>query len=329
MISRRRFLASLGAGALGAPLASEAQQAGKVARIGWLGLASPGPEVLRFVDSFKQGLRQFGYVEGDNIAFEYRWAHGRSERLPALASELVLLKVDIIVSATTLGVSAAKQATSTTPIVFLGADPEALGLGSHLARPAGNVTGVAPLTDQRIAGKYLELLMEAVPKISRVVVLMRPESASHALSMKEIRAAARSFKIQLQPVRARTPDELDAAFAEMTRVRADALIALGDPIFFLHRQRLADLAAKNRLPAIYAQRENAEAGGLMAYGASSQEMARRAATYVDKILKGAKPGDLPIEQPTKFELVINLKTARALGLTIPRSVLSMADHVIQ
>jgi putative ABC transport system substrate-binding protein len=242
---------------------------------------------------------------------------------------LVLLKVDIIAAASTLGVLAAKQATSTIPIIFLGGDSNALGLGSRLARPGGNITGVTLVAGPEIGGKYLELLKEALPKISRAALLVRPENSSHALVLKEIEAAARSSKIQLQPVRARTPDELDTAFSAMARARANALIVLADPIFFLHRQRLADLEAKNRLPAMYGLTEHAEAGGLMAYSANFAEVARRAATHVDKILKGAKPGDLPIEQPTMFELVINLKTAKALGLTIPQSLLVRADQVIE
>jgi ABC-type uncharacterized transport system substrate-binding protein len=328
-MERRTFLAMVSASLLAAPLTVEAQNPTKAVRIGWLGLASPGPEVLRIVDAFKQGLHQLGYVEGQNVAFEYRWANGQSERLPDLAAELVLLKVDIIASASTLGVLAAKQATSTIPIIFLGADSNALGLSSRLARPGGNITGVTLVAGPEIGGKYLELLKEAVPKISRAALLVRPENSSHVLVLKEIEAAARSSKIQLQPVRARTPDELDTAFSVMARARANALIVLADPIFFLHRQRLADLAAKNRLPAMYGLTEHAEAGGLMAYSANFAEVARRAATHVDKILKGAKPGDLPIEQPTMFELVINLKTAKALGLTIPPSLLLRADQVIE
>ena len=328
-MERRAFISGATFGLLAAPLAADARNSAKAVRIGWLGLASPGPEVLRIVDAFKQGLRQLGYVEGQNVAFEYRWANGQSERLPDLAAELVLVKVDLIASASTLGVLAAKQATSTTPIIFLGADSNALGLGSRLARPGGNITGVTLVAGPEIGGKYLELLKEAVPKISRAALLVRPENSSHALVLKEIEAAARSSKIQLQPVRARTPDELDTAFSAMARARANALIVLADPIFFLHRQRLADLAAKNRLPAMYGLTEHAEAGGLMAYSANFAEVARRAATHVDKILKGAKPGDLPIEQPTMFELVINLKTAKALGLTIPPSVLQRADQVIE
>ena len=328
MISRRAFIGTLTGGLLAAPLAAGAQQAGRVVRIGWLGLASPGPEVLRIVDAFREGLRALGYVEGQNIAFEYRWADSRSERLPDLAAELVRLKVDIIAVANSLGALAAKQATTTIPIVLAGADPDALGLGASLARPSGNITGVSLVAGPEIGSKYLDLLKEAVPKISRVAVLLRLESPSHVLVLKEMEVAARSLRVQLQPLGVRTPDEFDSAFSAMTRARADALIVFGDPIFFLHRTRLADLTAKNRLPAMYGLTEHAEAGGLMAYSANFADVARRAATYVDKILKGAKPGDLPIELPTRFELVINLKTAKALGLTIPPSLLQRADQVI-
>jgi putative ABC transport system substrate-binding protein len=285
--------------------------------------------VLRIVDGFKQGLRELGYVEGQNVAFEYRWAHGRSERLSELAAELVLLNVDLIAVASTLGALAAQQTTRTLPIILSGPDPEALGLGSGLARPGGNITGTTLVASPEVGGKYLELLKEAAPKISRVALLMRPDNPSHALFLKEIEAAARSSKTRLQPVRAQTADELDTAFSAMARARADAVIVLADPIFFLHRQRLADLAAKRRLPAMYGLTEHAEAGGLMAYSANFVEVARRSATHAARILKGAKPGDLPIEQPTQFELVVNLKTAKTLGLTIPASVLARAGRVIE
>ena len=329
MLSRVAFMAILALGLFAAPFTVEADNPARTVRIGWLGLASPGPEVLRIVDAFKEGLRQFGYVDGQNVAFEYRWAHGRSERLSELAGELVRLKVDIIATGNSLGVVAAKQATSTIPLVFMGADPDAIGLGSRLGRPGGNVTGVALSPGPELGGKYVELLKEAVPKISRVALLVRPESSSHALISKEIETAARSSKLQLHTVRARTAGELDAAFAAMIGMRSDAVIVLADPIFFLHRKRIAELAAKNRLPAMYGLREHAETGGLMAYSANFEDAARRAATHVDRILKGAKPGDLPIEQPTRFELIINLKTANALGLTVPPSLLARADRVIE
>ena len=322
---RRSFLL----GFLALPLVVEAQHPARTVRIGWLGLASPGPEVWRIVDAFKAGLRRFGYVEGQNVAFEYRWAHGRSERLPELAAELVALKVDVIATANTLSALAASQTTSSTPIVFCGADAEALGLGSRLARPGGNMTGLTFLAGPQIGGKYLELLKEAAPRISRVAVLVRPESAIHALLLKEIQAAARTSNVQIHEVKAQTLDELGPAVAAMVRARADAVIVLSDPIFFRHRQQLADLVASSRLPAMYGMTEHAEAGGLMAYSANFEDVARRGAAYVDRILKGARAGDLPIEQPTRFELIINAKTARTLGLTLRPSLLSRADRVIQ
>jgi putative ABC transport system substrate-binding protein len=241
---------------LAVPLTGEGNNPGRVVRIGWLGLASPDPEVLRIVDGFKQGLREVGYVEGQNVAFEYRWADGRSERLPELAGELVRLKVDVIAVASTLGAIAARQATGTIPIILLGPDPAALGLGARLARPGGNVTGTTLVPGPEVGGKYLELLKEAAPKTSRVAVLMRPDNPSHVLFMKESEVAARSSRTRLQPVRAHTADELDAAFSAMARARADALIVLADPIFFLHRQRLAELSAKRRLPAMYGLTEH-------------------------------------------------------------------------
>lgn len=314
---------------LAAPLAGEAQQTAKAVRIAWLGLGSPDPEVLHILDGFKLGLREAGYIEGQNVAFEYRWADGQSTRLPELAAELVRLKVDIIAVASTAGVLAAKQATGTIPIISIGPDPEALGLGSRLARPGGNITGATLVAGPQIGGKYLALLKETAPKVSRVALLMRPESASHTLFLKEIEAAARTLKIQLQPVVARTPDDFGTAFSAMGQMRADAVIVLADPIFLLHRRRLADLAAKNRLPAMYGLTEHAESGGLIAYSANFAEVARRSATHVDRILKGARPGDLPIEQPVRFELIVNARAAKALGLPIPASVLAQASRVIE
>jgi putative tryptophan/tyrosine transport system substrate-binding protein len=280
------------------------------------------------IDAFKGGLRQLGYVEGRNVTFEYRWAHGQSDRLPEFAAELVRLKVDVIAAANTQSVAFAKEATSTIPIVSIGPEPASLGLGSSLARPGRNVTGVSLIAGPEIGGKYLELLKEAVPRASRIALLMRPDHPGHPSVVKEVQAAARPSKVTIQVVRARTL-ELDGAFAEMSRGRAEALVVLADAIFFQHRKRIADLAARSRLPAIYGMAEHAEAGGLMAYAASQEEAARRAATHVDRILKGARPGDLPIEQPTRFELTINARVARALGLAMPVSLLSRADRVIE
>ena len=316
---------------LAVPLLAHAQQPGKTYRIGWLGLASPGPEVLRIVDAFRQGLRELGYVEGQNIVLEYRWAHGKAERLPDLATELVRLKVDFIIVAATPAVLAARQATLTVPIVMAAgvADPVAQGLAASLARPGGNITGVNLFPGPEIAGKYLEIFKEAVPRLSRVSVLWNPGNASHPLLLKEMEAAARVLGIRLHPTEARTPDAYDSAFSAMTRAGTDGVVIIGDPNAFLHRKRLADLAAKSRLPSMHSLTELVEAGGLLAYSPNFPDAARRAATYVDKIVKGAKPGDLPIELSTRFDLVINLKTAKALGLTIPPSVLVRANRVIE
>jgi putative ABC transport system substrate-binding protein len=285
--------------------------------------------VLRIVDAFKDGLRQLGYVDGQNLTLEYRWAHGQSDRLPELAAELVRLKVSIIATGNTSSVIAAKTATAVIPIVSIGPEPASIGFGANLARPGGNVTGVSLLAGPEIGGKYLELLKEAVPRVSRVALLMRSGHQGHPAVVKQVEAAARASKLPVQVVRAGTADELDTAFSAMVRGKADGLVVLADALFFTHRKRLADLAAKNRLPAIYGMMEHAVAGGLMAYAANFEDAARRAATHVDRIVKGAKPGDLPIEQPTRFELIINERTARALGLALPASLLARAERVVE
>ncbi len=320
----RRVAAALALALLAAPLAAEAQQAGKVYRIGVLALAdSPGWE------AFRQALRQLGYVEGSNTAIEWRWSKGRLERFPDFAAELVSLRVDLIVASTYPGTLAAKNATKTIPIIMVAvADPVRMGLIASLARPGGNITGLTLLAGMEIVGKHLELLKEAVPNLSRVAVLWNPANPMHVLRLREVEVAGRSLGVQLQILKAQGPEEFDSVFAAMTRERAGALYVVGDPMFFQHRTRLAELAAKSRLPAVYELKGHAEAGGLMAY-ASTLDMYPRAATYVHKILKGAKPGDLPVEQPTRFELIINLKTAKALGLTIPPTVLIRADQVIE
>ena len=313
---------------LAAPLAAEAQAPAKVPRIGFLSARSPTDNPY-FIEAFRQGLRELGYVEGQNIAIEYRFAEGRPERLPALAAELVRLKVDVIVTGGPPAPEAAKQATGTIPIVFaVAGDPVAEGLVASLARPGGNITGLASIAPE-VVGKQLELLKEVAPKVSRVAVLQNPSNQAHPLRLRQAEGAARALGVQLHIVQARTPPEIDAAFAAMRSQRAGGVLVLRDPLFLAQRTQIAALAAKSRLPAVYGLREEAEAGGLMAYGANVPLMYRRAATYVDKILKGAKPADLPVEQPTKFELVINLKTAKALGLTIPPSLLQRADEVIQ
>ena len=330
-MNRRAFLTALGCSFLAAPLAARAQQAAKIARIGFLALnLAPNPHLR---EAFLQGLRDLGYVEGRNVVIEYRDPEGKPERLPALAAELVALKVDVIVAPSTPAALAAKQATRTVPIVFLTVtDPVADGLVTSLARPRGNVTGLSTSAAPEIIGKRLELLTQAVPGLSGVAVLWQPGGQGERTNkdlLKAAEVAARALGVRLQVVEARGPADFDRAFSDMTRVRAGALTTLGGPMFFNERRRLVDLAAKNRLPVVYSQREFVDAGGLMAYGPNLADLFRRAVTYVDKILKGAKPAALPVEQPTKFELVINLKTAKALGLTIPQSLLQRADEVIQ
>ena len=325
-MDRRTFMHAFAGGLVIAPFAAEAQQAAKVARIGFLGTnraAAPG-----MVDAFHQELRNLGYVEGRNLVIQYRDAEGKLERLPSLAAELVALKVDVIVAPNTVGVLAAKQATETIPIVFaVAADPVGSGLVTSLARPGGTVTGLSILAPE-LVGKCLELLTQAVLGISRVAVLWQPGGLGERTEkdmLKGAEVAARALGVRLQFVEARGPADFERAFSDMTSVRAGALTVLPNNLFNNERRHLVDLAAKNRLPAVYPYRESVDAGGLMAYGPSNTDLFRRAATYVDKILKGAKPADLPVEQPTKFELVINLKTAQALGLTIPQSVLGRAE----
>ncbi len=310
-----------------APLVAEAQL-GKVPRIGILWAYSP-PVVSPFAEAFRQGLRGLGYVEGQNIVLEERWAEGRFDRLPSLAAELVRLNVDIIVTASTPAVQAAQQATRTIPIVMtLVADPVESGIVGSLARPGGNVTGLS-LMHPEVSGKRLALLKEVIPKLSRVAVFSSSSTASYRVVLRETEAAARALGMQLQVVEVRGPADLDGAFSAITRDRVGALVVLPDPMFRNQQRRVLDLAAKNRLPAMYWSRDLAEAGGLMAYGANFPDVCRQAAAFVDKILKGAKPAELPIEQPVKFELVINLRTAKALGLTIPQTLLLRADQVIE
>jgi putative ABC transport system substrate-binding protein len=330
-MERRKFMAAMAGGFFATPLAAEAQQAAKIARIGYLAIdlaANPHRH-----EAFRQGLRDLAYVEGRNVVIEYRDAEGKPERLPALAAELVALKVDVIVvGGSTVAALAAKQATRTLPIVFaLAGDPVGSGLVTSLARPGGNVTGLSILAAE-LVGKRLELLTQAVPGVTRVAVLRLPGALGERTEqdmLKEAEAAARALGVRPQFVEARGPADFDRAFSDMTRARAGALTVLPNNMFVRERRRLVDLAAKNRLPAVYLGREFVDAGGLMSYGPNSADVFRRAATYVDKILKGAKPSDLPVEQPTKFELVINLKTAKALGLTIPPSLLGRADQVIE
>ena len=329
MNTRRRIVLALGAGALAAPLASFAQQKpAKVARIGFLGTASASAYASR-VEVLRAGLRDLGYVEGRNIAIEYRWAEGKYERLPGLAAELVQLKVDVIVAAATPAVQAARQATTTIPIVMVATvDPVGAGLVASLSRPGGNITGLSNISVD-LSSKWVELLRVALPKLSRVAVLVNPGHPNHPAFLKNIQATAKTTGVNVSPLQASTASQIEAALGAMTRERAGALIVLPDSLFLTQARRIAELAAKNRLPTMFGTGDSVEAGGLMSYGQNLAEHFRRAATYVDKILKGTKPGDLPVEQPTILELVINLKTAKAIGLTIPQDLLFRADKVIE
>jgi ABC-type uncharacterized transport system substrate-binding protein len=330
MIDRRTFLAGTGAVLLAAPLAAEGQPVGKVYRIGFLSPSSHSDlRAQRFLAAFRNGLGELGYLEGQNIAIESRWAAGKYERLPGLAAELVRLKMDVIVTAAVPAIRAAKEATSTIPIIMaVVVDPVATALVASLARPGGNITGLSIMTPE-LVGKQLEMLKEVVPKASRVAVLWNPANPGNPPQLRAAEVAARTLGVRLQPLEARDSREIDSAFGAMTKEEAGAVVVLVDSMFVDQRTRIADLAARRRLASVYGLIEFAEAGGLMAYAPSFLYNYRRAAVYVDKILKGAKPGALPIEQPTKFELVINLKTAKALGLTIPQSLLLRADEVIQ
>jgi putative ABC transport system substrate-binding protein len=321
------LLALLAAGV--APVTVRAQQAGKVYRVGYL--STPTREsVERGLDAFLRKLRELGWIEGQNLVIEYRWAEGNVERLPELAAELVRRKVDVIVAPAGSAALAAKNATSSIPIVMIfPSDPVEMGLVASLRRPGGNITGTTFTPGPEIFGRQLQILKETIPRASRVAILSNPADPSFALQVREVEAAARTLRIRLQHVEARGPEEFDSAFAAMARERADALLVNGTSTFLAHRVRLAELAVKNRLPTMSSFRESVEAGGLMAYAVNMADFVGRAAVYVDKILKGAKPADLPVEQPTKFELTINLKTAKAIGLTIPQSLLARADEVIQ
>jgi putative ABC transport system substrate-binding protein len=329
-MDRRAFVSGIAGGLLAARLPAEAQQARKLHRIGFLAAASSSDlRIQRFFEAFRNGLAQLGYVEGQNIAIESRWAAGKYERLPGLAAELVQLKMDVIVTAAVPAIRAVKEATGTIPIVMaVVVDPVATGLVASLARPGGNITGLSAMTPE-LVGKQLEMLREIVPKLSRVAVLWNPANPGNPPQLRAAELAAATLGTRLQPLEARSPREIDSAFTAMSKERAGALVVLVDVMFIDEGRRIADLAAARRLPAVYGLTEHVGAGGLMAYAPSFLDSYRRAAAYVDKILSGANPGNLPIEQPTKFELVINLKTAKALGLTIPPSLLGRADEVIQ
>jgi len=307
---------------------AQAQQPTKVPRIGFLFVTPPSANAAR-IKAFRQGLRELGYVEGKNIVIEWRHAEGKADQLPGLAAELVRLKVNIIVSAGSTVTRPAKEATVTIPIVMAqDTDPVGSGFVASLARPGGNITGLATLAPE-IGGKRLELLKEIVPKLSRVAVLGTSTRRGNAQALREIELAAGAFGVEFQYLDVLDPMDIETAFREASKGRTQAVLMLAGPIFTSHRKQLVDLAVKSRLPAIYDRAEFVEDGGLMSYGVSQNDLYRRAATYVDKILKGAKPADLPVEQPTKFELVINLKTAKQIGVTIPPNVLARADKVIR
>ena len=327
-IGRRELLAALGGGAVAAwPLAAHAQQAEKLRAIGYLnpGSGPPAPGITALFDA----LAELGWIEGKNVVFERRYAENRLERLPELAAELVRLNVDVIVAIGTPGPLAAKRATSTIPIVMAAAgDPLGSGLVASLARPGGNVTGMSLMAPD-LGGKRLELLKELLPRLARVAVLWNATNPYAAIVFKEMQAAGPTLGIEVQSLEVRSPDDFDGAFEIARRQHPDALITVEDPLTFSHRKRIADLAIGQQLPSLHGIREFAAAGGLMSYGASLADLYRRAAGYVDKILRGAKPADLPVQQPSKFEFVVNLKTARTLGLRIPDKLVALADEVIE
>jgi putative tryptophan/tyrosine transport system substrate-binding protein len=319
---RRDFI--VGGIAITWPLAARAQQGGKKYIIGrFFAGSAPNPDVLT------EALRELGWVEGENVAFERRYAENRLERLPEMAADLVRLKVDVIVAGGTLAPLAAKRATSTIPIVMAAAgDPLGSGLVASLARPGGNVTGMSMMVPD-LSGKWLELLRDILPGLARVAVLWNSDNPYSAIGFKETQSAARTLGIEVQSLEVRSPDDFDRAFEAAQRHHPDALVTVSDPLTLDHTKLIADFTAGQRLPSVHGAKEFAAAGGLVSYGANIADVVRRAAGYVDKILKGAKPADLPVEQPTKFELVINLKTAKALGVTIPPSLLARADEVIE
>ena len=325
-MQRRAFIAALGSSVFAAHLAW-AQPGGRTVRIGWLSGGSPSTFATR-VAAFRRGLRDLGYAD-EGVVIEQRWGEGREDVLPALAAELVRLRLPVIVAVGTPATLAAKHATDTIPIVMVAAgDPVGSGIVASLARPGGNITGLSNLAAE-LSGKLLDLLREAVPGLTRVAVLQIPTNPVHSVYWSETQVAAERLGLRVHAVEARRPEDFDTAFATVSRLQAGALLVLPDSFALIHRTRITELALKNRLPTMFATRDYAEAGGLMSYGPNSADLYRRAATYVDKILKGARAAELPVEQPTKFDLIINLKTGRALGLAIPQSLLIRADQVIQ
>jgi putative ABC transport system substrate-binding protein len=328
VIDRRRFLLTSLVGALAAPLAASGQRAGTIPRIGYVGAGS-AVTAGHHAQAFVEGIRQRGYADGKDIAVEFRWADGKLEHLPALVADLVRLKVDVIVSSATPAIQTAKEQTKTIPIVMAGVtDPIGAGFVASLGRPGGNITGLTHLSPD-LAGKKLELLKQLVPDLRSVAVLWNPNQPGQPRAFKDTQAAAQAMRISLVSLEARNREELQATLFAIGKKTPQALLELTDPLTVFHRRLIAETTAKYRLPAMYSFREFVDAGGLMSYGTNFPDLFRRAATYVDKILKGARPGDLPVEQPTKFEFVINLKTANALGLMIPPSLLARADQVIE
>jgi putative ABC transport system substrate-binding protein len=327
-MDRRTFVGTLGGSLLAASLAAGAQSAKKIYRIGFLEAGAAAVN-LHFLQAFESGLREFGYVDGNNVVIDARWAEGQADRFPKLLAELVALKPEVIVVASTLGAVAAKKVVTSIPIVFVGvSDPLDMGLVASLARPGGNMTGISRVFGEGLIGKALQVLKDIVPDASRIAILWNA-SGEVEPRLKEAQAAVRMLGMTPLPIDVRGPSDFDAAFARMRKQRADAVMVVTDPLTLRHRETIVNLAAANRIPAVYEFAEFARAGGLVAYSASVPALFARAAMYVDKILKGTKPADLPVEQPTKFELVINLKTAKTLNLAIPQPLLLRADEVIQ
>jgi putative ABC transport system substrate-binding protein len=325
---RRDFITLVGAAATVWSLDVRAQQTGRIPRIGFIGNSTAALEA-NLVGPFREGLRELGYEEGHNLVLEFRWAEGKYDRFPALIAELLAAKVDVLVTAGTPATLAVKKATSTVPLVFIAVgDPVGTGVAPSLARPGGNLAGLSSMSPD-LEGKRLGLLQEVVPKLSHVAFLLNPANAFHTVSMRQARVAAQPLGIKLQPLEVRNSEDLDGAFASVVKEKPDALLILADRVFLQNRKRMMEFAIQQRLPSVNAYRELVEAGGLMSYGPSYEDIHRRAAGYVDKILKGAKPAELPIEQPNKFTLLINLKAAKALGLEITPTLLARADEVIE
>ena len=329
-MDRRAFITVLGGSVVAAPLAAEAQQAVRVPRIGVIVPAEPESPTEPNIAAFRQGLRSLGYVEGQNVAINYRYAHGKTELYAEFAAELVRLQMDIMVVGSAAATLVAKSATQTIPIVMVGVgDPVRSGVVASLARPGGNITGVSMWIGEEVFGKWVELLKEVAPRVSRVAYIRDPRNPVSAPFLKDAQHMTRALGVKLQVFEVHEPRELDSTLSAMSREPGGSFITVGEALFFAHLNQLTTLALKYKLPGIYGHRMFVEAGGLTSYGPSLPDLWRRAATYVDKVLKGARPGDLPVEQPTKFELVINLKTAKALGLTIPQTLLLRADQVIE